>query len=170
MRGSLPHHLFGFPPSFFFFSTSIKTLCVYLIAPSFHLCCPSVVSPSPPECRHFFPFMAKIHAHRREYMEDCTIAHVDMTKQGTTNTSFFGVFDGHSGKRAASFAKARYHTPRINKHAHVCSPTNAHAQMRTRTRSCTRTSPQTRFDLTFMRMRTCKKIGDYNFYFWLICM
>mmetsp|Transcript_43031 Transcript_43031/g.105204 ORF Transcript_43031/g.105204 Transcript_43031/m.105204 type:complete len:524 (-) Transcript_43031:107-1678(-) len=42
---------------------------------------------------------------RRDYMEDFTFAHVDMTKQGGSSTCFFGVFDGHSGKRAAAWAK-----------------------------------------------------------------
>lgn len=40
---------------------------------------------------------------RRPYMEDFTFSKIDFGSSG--NSSFFGVFDGHSGKRAAMWAK-----------------------------------------------------------------
>jgi serine/threonine protein phosphatase PrpC len=42
---------------------------------------------------------------RREYMEDYTFASVEMGPDGEHKRSFFGVFDGHSGKKAAIHAK-----------------------------------------------------------------
>lgn len=44
-------------------------------------------------------------------MEDYTFASVEVDTDGKHKRSFFGVFDGHSGKKAAIHAKVFARTP-----------------------------------------------------------